>query len=241
MDRGNVVMSRALNSLKSSRVTIASWVDRTQRRYPRLFNFFFMLVLPLVVLLCWSLFCGHFLAIMESEGELEANNRAIEGVVLYNHHLFNDRRNQRATGKERSMECLSQFIDLNPTPETINGTELKIFVKNCTASDEEESLYLMQNETLIEPHLAYDYSYMDAIQLHWNICPKDGPRPKLHEGMLAFQNQWNASFAALYEAYTMEGKDYDSAFKAAAAEAKGNDICRVNSAGGGLFWFTIMT
>lgn len=85
--------------------------------------------------------------------------------------------------------------------------------------------------------------YKDLIEndlsFNWNIC-SENEKDSYKQGSFVL-NKWYESYLSIVEKYDSEGIDEHDASLRAADLADGGGGCIVNSAGGAMFWFTIMT
>jgi len=209
------------------------FLDQQEKRCPRTFNIIFYVTVPLIILICLCMFCGHFLAVLEKDNELKTN----DAFIAY--HVREAKSFDEAIGAQQQVydDCLDMFIDTNAEP-TMDVTELKTFMAKCTEdvnSKTEEwktRLKATREKELIDNILTFD----------WNTCSENG-MPASHENQGHYSyNRWVESKKMIYAEHIKSEEIEDSeALELAIDNATSGDFCRTNSAGGAMFWFTIMT
>eukprot|EP01083_Nonionella_stella_P113349 334126_1 len=116
-------------------------------------------------------------------------------------------------------------------------TDLKIFMAKCT---EDVNLKTEAWKTTFE--VTREKELIDKITFDWNTCSENG-MPASHEDQGHYSyKRWVESKTNLYaENIKNEEIEESEALKLAIDNATAGDFCRTNSAGGAMFWFTIMT
>jgi len=218
----------ALQAQHENRSQLSLLIDREEKRCPRIFNIFFIIIIPLLLLVCLAMFCGHFLALLESGNEKDTNNSLIVDWIG---------KNQKVELVASSVQgaydgCFAAFLADAPS-DLVNSTELLSFMNDCTSEGLAESKSILkeiQDDTianLVSNDMSFD----------WIACSKGGTRDFTGvQGFFIF-TEWLESFFALIDEYS----DEEEAYALAVENASGTDSCAVNSAGGAVFWFTIMT
>jgi len=220
---------------------------RAEKKCPRLYNIIFFVVVPLLLLICWCKLCGYFLARLEREYELRENMKEIREYEE-EHHSMN-----RAIGAVQKSydECIDIFMNdsmMDPSSDLINGTELKVFVQNCTTIGVEESKNIIKKEVgdkemvdLTSNHLSFN----------WNTCSEDGKNMRSYEQGKFLYEKWNENRNEKYKeimelADNNNNNDGDEDSEDAYLQAIQDTVipeglCKLNPAGGAIFWFTVMT
>jgi len=220
---------------------------RAEKKCPRLYNIIFFVVVPLLLLICWCKLCGYFLARLEKEYELSENMKEIREYEE-EHHSMN-----RAIGAVQKSydECIDIFMNdsmMDPSSDLINGTELKVFVQNCTTIGVEESKNIIKKEVgdkemvdLTSNHLSFN----------WNTCSEDGKNMRSYEQGKFLYEKWNENRNEKYKeimelADNNNNNDVDEDSEDAYLQAIQDTVipeglCKLNPAGGAIFWFTVMT
>lgn len=231
------------NNVSKERGSISSYIDRSEKRCPRTWNIVTMIIIPLLFLICLSMLCGHFLAALESENEIDSLNSSMENFMSDTGGVSN------AVEKVQSAydKCLVQYI-ANNVGQPINGVEIINFMDECKASElEEVSAIVKEREDKTAGNLIQDMSF------NWNRCfedKEDLDGAKSYNTQLEqashFFSSWFETFLSEYDNNDdEEQKVNDEQMVYNAAINKANEAtkhsCTVNSAGGAMFWFTIMT
>ncbi len=211
-------------------------IDRTEKRFPRLWNIVVVVMVPLLLLIFWTIFCGHFLAVLESGEELKANNAALAENMKYMSNL----EVIRDSVKNAYDSCFANFVEQAPSKEAMNGTELLIFMEDCTSAG------VLESNDLVEEMQASSYrdTAMNKVSLNWNTFRKVHKRSDVNDlswQQYFFSEEWMNSFSSLMADYVAEGIGKGEAAMLAIDKASGSSRSEVNTAGGALFWFTIMT
>jgi len=212
---------------------LSIFLTRQESKFPRLFNLILYVVLPLFFLVCWPIFCGHFLAVLERTSELKANdaifeNRANEAMRLDSLIVIVQR------GYD---DCFEQYQQKSSSA-FVNITELKSFMQDCTSLEVQRS-----HEIKEEIKKDLDEFYTAQTSFSWNTCAKNETMLSHAEQSSFAYDHWNASFHQLQETYlNIDGEsDKEESIRLAMGNATASDSCILNSLGGSFFWFTIMT
>eukprot|EP00554_Chaetoceros_debilis_P006072 CAMPEP_0194074738 /NCGR_PEP_ID=MMETSP0149-20130528/1828_1 /TAXON_ID=122233 /ORGANISM="Chaetoceros debilis, Strain MM31A-1" /LENGTH=466 /DNA_ID=CAMNT_0038755003 /DNA_START=81 /DNA_END=1478 /DNA_ORIENTATION=- len=209
-------------------------IDKQEKNCPRTFNIVFFVTVPLMLLICLCMSCGHFLALLEKDSELKANDAILASYVKDRMQLF-----EEATEVTKRIydDCIDIFIG-DPVEQIKDAGELKDFMKKCTEITD-------LNSRVSSSDFAGE-KRLDVIStrtsFNWNTCSRDGlPAPKKEQGQYLYDH-WVESKQQLYAEYSQTDEIEDSeALELAIDNATAGDICKTNSAGGAMFWFTIMT
>lgn len=185
------------------------------------------------------MFCGHFITVLESGEELNANNDAMLAHITYR----NDLETIRDSTKNAYDECLKAFIaeSESSSVEALNGTEMMTFMEECTSTSDEMS----HSHNLVKDMTEASRNDLtnNVLSFNWNMCAGgvDSNYDFLTQQGEIFAAEWLDSLSSLKEDYITEGNTTSKAEMVAAPNVDISDLCAVNSAGGALFWFTIMT
>ena len=140
-------------------------IDRTEKRFPRLRNIVVVVVMvPLLLLICWAIFCGHFLAALESGEELKANN----ATLAENMKCMSNLEVIRDSVKNAYDSCFANFVEQAPSKEALNGKELLIFMEDCTSAGVSESDDLVEEKRVS----SYRVTVMNKVSLNWNTTAR---------------------------------------------------------------------
>jgi hypothetical protein len=209
-------------------------IDKQEKNCPRTFNIIFFVTVPLLILICLCMFCGHFLALLERDSELKANDAFLASHVKDSMQLFEE---ASEVMKRSYDDCIDIFIG-DPMEPIKDAGELKKFMKKCTDITDLDSRVLSSDFA--------GKKRLDVFSTHtsfnWNTCSRDGlPAPKKEQGQYLY-DRWVESKQQLYAEYSQTDEIDDSkALELAIDNATAGDFCKTNSAGGAMFWFTIMT
>ena len=182
------------------------------RDYPRLYNIATKVVGPLLFLILLSYLCGFLLADAEAQGEKDANDAAYAGAYTeYANALMLS---------EGGFNAADKCIDLVNLTQT-NTTKVRVDFRACMARP---AITDAQNELLAKVNGTVDRgSTFDWIRCSPGGDPRQGvAKPTQLSHTWA---QWQASYAAT----------------GALDNATGMGNCHINTAGGSMFWFTVMT
>jgi len=213
------------------------FVARVSNRYPRSFHVFFLVVLPLFVLIFVAFVCGAGLAHLESQDEKEANDQAISDY----RDLFFQIEQLDKEVETSALRCLDRFNSTTGSSELINRTELREHIIMCVEeiAEERDKVSKRVGQDLAE---WLWYSLIDASTFNWMTCSPDNETVKFSfEQSMYVSGQWEASYQKLLEEYQGQGMSLEEAHDAARQEATGTKNCETNVAAGALFWFTVMT
>lgn len=213
------------------RRTLPPIINRLQMRWPRTFSFFFVILLPLVLLILWAMFCGHFLALLERDSELVANNAFIASRYK---EFWKSRQEVVEVTQDKYEECIDRYLDA-VTTRTSGPLELKTYLRNCTSGG-----FLELDEIAKEGIMTV--SDKDNVLLNWNTCAEDGVMKMFYEQVDYVVHQWLISFKSDYEKNIRNNElDHQAALSQASESATGTDSCKLHSAGGSIFWLIFMT
>ena len=207
-------------------VELSAIMSNLRMTYPRLFHTFLGIIFPLMLLICVAMLCGLFLAMVEREGEMISNNASIAS------NFQQRQRVQQSVDTIRKTydDCLLAFVDLNP----VDNSQLMSYMDECTSAGVSESQQLvddLNNET--------EKILEDALTFDWNVCSEEGIEAS--EQWQFVYNEWMDSYTGLYNRYLSEGLDESESASRAMEDATGTSKCKIHSAGGAIFWFTMMT
>lgn len=220
---------------KDRTTTFASFIDQSEKRCPRMYNIIFMIIVPLFFLIALAMLFGHFLAKLESGNELDSIQSSMEDFV-------------QGIGREQDLvkrvqgtyeKCVERYA-ANKNGEVLDGTNLIAFMTSCSVGglDEAQEMIDVQTNATAENNIM-------SMSFNWNRCydnedAKDfdnAPKFKSnHEQAANFYEEWLETFLTTLG---QNASDYDTAVDAANDVTK--ESCKTNTAGGALFWFTIMT
>lgn len=216
-------------------------IDRTEKKCPRFWNIVVVIMTPILLLICWSMFCGYFIAVLESDAELKANDDAMLAHIKYH----NDLGAIRDSVKNAYDGCLETFIAESPSVEALNSTALMAFMAECTSTSDEMS----HSNELVEDMREASFHDLTkkTLSFNWMKCTSsvgvnsNSDNTWQQQGHI-FASEWSNSSFSLAEGYTLEGNTTSRVpHMIPAPNVNMSDSCKVNTAGAGMFWFTIMT
>lgn len=213
----------------------ASFVDRQEKNCPRTFNLLFFVFIPIVLLIFWCMFCGHFLAVLEHNNEMKDNSDAISAFVKE----YESTRQKLELIKELYNDCHDQYIRSSPPSDLSN---LKSFMATCSEGSTTEFLLTFEQEKL-------DLLKSEGLSFNWNTCNKEkksAPYEVQAKYLISVWNETAEDVLTEYKASTpVEDQIYDEMYalvdEAYETSSIPDDACFVNSSGGSIFWFTVMT
>lgn len=218
------------------RSKLSLFIDQQEKKCPRTFNIVFYSLIPLLLLISWAILCGHLLALLEKDIELEANDQAIAAF-----ERGNDRIDEATRIISQTFEnCMEEVLIGYSSDSIFTYQDVRKLMTNCTnqVTDEmEKTADTEKNDNMIE-------LVTEKLSFNWNTCwnqswmDYNNPVPAYNQG-LASWTAWRANRADLNETYS--GNQTDGAYEKATNESSAREICRINSAAGSNFWFTIMT
>lgn len=217
------------------RSKLSIFIDQQEKKCPRTFSIIFFVTLPLLFLICQCMFCGHFLAMIERDSELKANDEFMASYIK-EVQLFDEAVEVVQISYDN---CIDKFIDstsLVATTDVAKG--LKSFMKKCSSDAVEESMKF--KDDFADAKL--EELKMEKTSFNWNTCSEDGSNvPRSKQGEYVYE-RWVESKDELYAGYTeIDSIDQKEALNLAIDNASAGDVCTTNSAGGAMFWFTVMT
>jgi len=204
---------------------LASFEEKYPRTYNAIYDIIFRIFVPLLMLNIVAMICGHFVALAESSTEISSNDATMDS-------MHDDCASFNAIVPSLTSvynNCLDKHLSSGDS-----GNNLKEFITNCTSRG--LATITAETETLRDNQIKLSYS--GGITQNWIQC-KDSD-----DGIIDLNSlflRWRTSFRTISEAYIKDGLDEAKSYELARNEATGHDGCKVFSAGGALFWFTVMT
>lgn len=241
----------------------ANWISSWEHHFPRSYHLVVFIVAPLLMLIALAFLCGHFVAMLESPHEKQANDGAMAEIVLKFARL--DR--LRLAAQDSPRLCLESYVPSTTadgdddddddatnsssyaTRVPFNRTELAEHMATCGARHAEEV------QGIVDAFLAeWGVGVYDSLTFDWNVC---GPpnRTKIFDRVKQtrfFVDRWFANFEQLLEA-TYGNTDNNSTDQnstiadftpeevALFDQVVASDQCELSTPAGALFWFTVMT
>lgn len=180
------------------------------------------------MLIGMSFVFGHALASYEAPGEIESNNESMTN--FFNQKYMVENISKSLVDKYQS--CLEEFQSSSATTDNLVS-----FMDECTKNVKE------QNDEITQKIIGFLYTY-NVLTFNWATCyidPETGTSFE-YEQSWNFMENYQQTYNSTMEKYIEEGQSEDEAHSNALLEADGaNSQCGINTVGGAIFWFTIMT
>ncbi len=227
-------------------VKLSKTFSRRRQMHPRIFHLTLGVMIPLMLLLAWGMLCGHILVLYESRPELESNDKALANFFTANITASNF-----GFGQNSFDECWSTTVEQPTATESFNMTDLKVAIDSCLA----ENNAITQDRRAIED---LERDLKEELTFEWNQCkPSDNVTATgrnfsgtSHDQSDFVLSEWGKSFNELKNEMlksleankTMSSREkIKNATSYAIENASGMKNCKIHSAGGAIFWFTVMT
>jgi len=213
--------------------------------FPRTYHLAVYVAFPLLLLIVICFAFGHGLAALEKDGELDANDALLRDAYRLGQQYASDREGiifQVAV--EVAEACSPSF-----------SSELEQCVTNVSSYILSEDNTEEQNNYVSTIFSNYSFASF-RMSFNWADCPrledtstseydsKGGHELQQEQYMRQFNEDFEKHFAQAFSNTTGTGEDEDAlarAFDDAVNKATGRAGCQTHTAGGALFWFTIMT
>ena len=198
------------------------------------------ILIPLLCLIGLCFLFGYGLASLEAPLEIQGNNEIMVSV--------NDKitriNNLSASLDNGYQSCLEQFQQ-QALVLSLTTNDLLVFMDECMSTVKEE--VQIDKENLFD-EIKVQEAIENGFTFNWNICHEksiDG-RPYKDEQGLKFMDTWFQSYDMLYNEILVNEEGTllteSEAQSIAMSQADGsNNQCVVNTVGGAIYWFTIMT
>jgi len=234
---GKSLRKSALELTDKGRTDISQFIDRQEKNCPRIFNVLFFVLIPILLLLCWCIFCGSLLARLEQEAEMVSNDT----IIAKHFHEWQSMNEHLSMLFNAVDDCVDQYIQKSSNPP--NLIDLKTFMIKCRSDSVGEITGKIYDEK---------YSLLlkdEELSFNWNTCSMD----KTNTTSLSPREQgkhvlsrWNATANDLFESYNSTESnrtEIESVSLASIIDNAGvpRESCSTNYSGGSIFWFTVMT
>eukprot|EP00978_Attheya_sp_CCMP212_P023061 scaffold69809_cov42-Attheya_sp.AAC.2 len=203
-----------------------SFLDQLESRFPRWYHIALDVLLPLGFLIAVAFMCGYIVALLELDGEKINNNLALAS----NQHLQELLKGLVDAAESAPVDCLDSYITSGG--DVSNVLQLRQSLQECGS----QLQVLGQPTTDVYEELAIELGsgYYGSMSVNWMIC--DNLKGREGADQVAYMAEvWTES----YETILQENQDMSR--EEAMAQATGTNSCKVHTAAGALFWFTIMT
>jgi len=230
-----------------------SFLLKCAMKYPRCFNLFVYVIFPILLLVAMCFLCGFILAMVEKDTEIKSNDLILQ--VIFSQEVLEGGQNivvSRAYQKVASM-CIDKYSSEktllgNSTDFNYNGTEMKEAVESCMRVASREFNFI---KSPFEELLSVDNS-PDSLTFNWIRCPLEDDQK---EGLSPFQyskksvidsfnttfNKKDEEFKQAFADGSKRGAKYRKEFLTEIKNLSGHDHCNINTSGGAIFWFSVMT
>jgi len=241
---------------KESRVEAAttgplSLLERTTRAFPRLYFLSTSVLLPLLFLIGLCFLFGHFLADLEKSGEINANDEAMRAYYSeYRDYVAQETANREVLVRVYPT-CLREYGN-SSTFTDLEEADVNIFPWLDTCTEEKMEEYPIpdfrtyyRDETVGD--LTFNWikcTFVDVNQLELDEETENIVATNSYlQQDIQYRLDFNKDYDANLEQLQANNKNVTLAElpRQAAAMSTGAYTCRTHSAGGALFWFTIMT
>jgi len=247
----------------STKISLGDRLQSIKQDWPRLYCLIARVVIPLLFLICMALLFGHIIAWIEAGGEREANDASL--AFTYRAYLkrvaTTDAMTMSLSGV--SAYCYDQYFGMHNSSTTNSDNETDLSLRehlvecgtrlaneNIPVVDLDDFFHdsgVLEEAVKFSPHTKASAANVPKLTFLWNSCGGPGS-----EGGDAFErnwykyaykikDEWVASYQTLYDQNIDNGMDEEGAIEQALNEAQGTDGCEINTAGGALFWFTLIT
>ena len=200
----------------AARRTCSNTANAFELAYPRTYNWLAKILLPLFVLIGMAFLCGYFLVLLEGPGEMDANDGLIASYADFAVRISND-------------------------PVLDNSTYIELCVATIDMTDNIDGI-AEQLRDCAARFVGTDAEVSAAVTFNWISCSRDGKPQQREEQVFVVLKAWMASYRDIVlEQMETENATFVEAHMLAIQSASGHDGCRINTAAGALFWFTVMT
>jgi len=205
---------------------LAPFEEKYTRSYNAMYDIIFRIINPLLVLICVAMLCGHFVARAESSAENLSNKAAIDSII----HDYMAHDTIVPSLKSTYNNCLDKYLLLDDS-----GNNLKEFIASCTSG----AIVNITSKVKILRDKHIGQSYRSDVTQNWIKCT-DSNDGIVGDGIIL--ENLVSSFETISEIYIKDDLvDEMKSNEVAISEAMGYTECAVHSAGGTVFWFTVMT
>ena len=212
MEKRTAVTTRAIPAKR----TCLNMANALQLAYPRTYNCLTKIFLPLFVLIGIAFLCGYFLVLLEGPGEMDANDGLIASYADFAVRISND-------------------------PILDNSTDIELCVATIDTTDRIDGI-AEQLRDCAARFVGTDAEVSAAVTFNWISCSRDGKPQQREEQVFVVLKAWMESYRDIVLGQMeTENATFVEAHMSAIQSASGHDGCRINTAAGALFWFTVMT
>jgi len=244
---------------KDSRASSSRSIHKLRKilqTYPRTFYLHFGVIFPLLFLNLTCFICGHFLAKMEMQGELESNDAFLRKIFGENALEATDNEKSRRAFRNLTDLCFHLYeineselnSSFNISISHGNDTEIKTYLNDCIKENLEDIISFQDPTEL----LLKEETSKNDLTYDWMLC---APEEKEIETEINLNlRSKRAAVESFYESFLkirdlimfmhnddMKAQEFQQDLMENLERVSGHDNCRVHSAAGAFFWFTVMT
>lgn len=224
---------------ENERSRLSLFIDRAEKKAPRIYNITLYAVVPLLLLICLTILFGHFLALLERKTELDSLHKTMTSFLNDKEEILNITDAVESTYEN----CIDEYIKSH-TYQPDNGAGLRDFIDACKTDGLKNA-----HEMLEGWNVKAEKNLIKGITLDWNKClnnDNNANETKLYLQNQYFGRHWFESYESSFDENlksNITGEDINEFHQIALKDARDavGDFCEVNTAGGAIFWFTIMT
>jgi hypothetical protein len=217
---------------------------RLASRFPRLYYFTTQLILPLLILIGMAFLFGWGLALLESKGEIEANDDAFQGLLTAYAAYSLDRNRIHATVSSTPEQCLRTY-DGNSTVQELTSTPQREDIMEellvCATEKATERFPIMEfSEFFFQSSPELTFNWIDCERASFD--EDQDPEAAASDYVQQYVQYLEDYFSDVeYQVRTIDTGNETENLELALELASGAQSCKPHVAGGALFWFTIMT
>lgn len=222
-------------------------------KFPRIYYLSVYVVFPLFFLIAICFICGYFLTLLEKEAEVIANDSYLRKIFIDDVREGGFQHNIIKGVQTATSVCINKYtnytsISINSTTFSYNDTEIDDFMRECMGSAAFAQTLIDDPKQSLLGHTA---EVPDSLSFHWMRCPLEDDRRKgltqMQYSAQSVLDSFNASFMKREEEFERQIREKGPSKKAMDAfigeigKISGHEHCHLHTAGGALFWFTVMT
>lgn len=213
-------------------------VRRIAVRAPRIYYSFVSVLIPFLILIGMSFLFGYFLALVESEGELYANDEDLRKTYREYLTYVKDREDIYSTTRNVSSFCLAQYDD-NVTLKELRNSKQGFLesLSNC-ADDLATTVFPIQDDK------SYLLQSKQSMNFDWTTCPRSKRVASKSDRLLEqiqYVEDFHTAIVANMAKNNANNMSQVEGIELAILQSDGRAGCVIHTPGGALFWFTIMT
>ena len=213
-------------------------VRRIAVRAPRIYYSIVSVLIPFLILIGLSFLFGHFLALVESEGELSENDEALRKTYREYLTYVKDRENIYSTTRNVSSFCMAQY-DNNVTLKELRNSKQGLLegLSNC-AENVATTVFPIMDDRF------YLLNSKQNMHFDWTTCPRSVEVVSKSDRLLEqiqYVEDFHTAIVANMAKNLANNMSQVEGIELAIKQSDGRAGCVIHTPGGALFWFTIMT